>query len=105
MRGLGEILARYGQTVTLREKSGERTIQAFLQPDVSREETVPGAQTAIGWVDTRLWRYIGTAEVQPGDVIVWKETAYRVRSSRAYSLGDRAHHWWASLEMEQEAEA
>lgn len=96
-------LARYGQTVTLRRQDGERSVRAFIQPQVSREETVPGTQTTIGWVDDRLWRYIGTAEVQSGDVIVWRETAFRVRSSRAYCLGDTVHHWQAALEREREA--
>lgn len=95
-------LVRYGQAVTLRRQDGERAARAFIQPQVSREETVPGTWTAIGWVDDRLWRYIGTEEVQTGDVIVWRETAFRVRSSRAYCLGDTVHHWWASLEREAE---
>lgn len=97
------VLAQYGQTVTLKNTQGTQTVRAFIQPEVSRGETVPGTQTAIGWVDDRLWRYIGTAEVQTGDMIVWQETAYRVRSSRAYCLGDAVHHWQASLEQEREA--
>lgn len=103
MNALAGILTRYGQTVTL--KSGEitRTVRAFIRPEVRRDEAVPGTQTAIGWVDDRLWRYIGTAEVRSGDVIVWNETAFRVRSSRAYALGDAVHHWQASLEREREA--
>ena len=103
MSALAGILTQYGQTVTLKNTRGTQTVRAFIQPEVSRGETVPGTQTAIGWVDDRLWRYIGTTEVQPGDVIVWKETAYRVRSSREYALGDEAHHWQASLEREREA--
>lgn len=103
MNALAGLLTRYGQTVTLRSSGGTQTVRAFIRPEVSRGEAVPGVQTAIGWVDDRLWRYIGTAEVQPGDVIVWKETAYRVRSSRAYALGDAVHHWQASLEREREA--
>lgn len=103
MSAFADILTQYGQTVTLKNKDGVRTIQGFMQPDTSREENVPGEQTAIGWMDTRLWRYIGREEVQPGDILVWRETAYRVRSSRAYCLGDTVHHWGASLEREREA--
>lgn len=93
------ILERYGQQVTLR---GE-TIRAFIQPEVSRQEAVPGERTAIGWTDERLWRYIGTEPVEPGDVLSWEGLALRVRSSRAYALGRRAHHWQAFLEREREA--
>lgn len=103
MSALQGILRRYGQNVVLKRQSGEKNVRAFLQPDTGREECVPGEQTAIGWVDVRTWRYIGVDEVAPGDVIVWNGTAFRVRSSRAYALGDAVHHWWASLEREREA--
>lgn len=103
MSTLQKILERYGQTATLIREAGEQTIQCFLQPDTTREETVPGTQTAIGWLDQRLWTYTGLEEVQPGDRLRWRETVYRVRSSRAYGLGDDVHHWWASLEIEREA--
>ena len=51
----------------------------------------------------RLWSYIGLEAVEPGDVIVQGGVSYRVRSSRAYWLGDAVHHWWALLEREREA--
>ena len=47
--------------------------------------------------------YIGLEAVEPGDVIVQGGVSYRVRSSRAYWLGDAVHHWWALLEREREA--
>lgn len=103
MNALGAIAERYGQTVTLRRAAGERTVRAFIRPAPERQEAVPEEQTAIGWTDRRLWRYIGTEEVQPGDGVVWNGTAYRVRSSRAYALGDAVHHWQAFLEPEREA--
>ena len=37
------------------------------------------------------------------NVIVQGGVSYRVRSSRAYWLGDAVHHWWALLEREREA--
>ena len=100
---MGEILERYGQTVTLRSRDGEKSVRAFIQPAAARDEIVPGEQTPIGWVDERLWSYIGLAAVEPGDIIRQGNTAYRVRSSRAYWLGDQVHHWWALLETEREA--
>ena len=103
MSGMERILERYGQSVTLKNKDGEQEIRAFLQPEKAREEGVPGTVTPIGWVDDRLWSYIGLAAVEPGDIIRQGDTAYRVRSSRAYWLGDQVHHWWALLETEREA--
>ena len=103
MSGMERILERYGQSVTLKNKDGEQKIRAFLQPEKAREEGVPGTITPIGWVDDRLWSYIGLAAVEPGDIIRQGNTAYRVRSSRAYWLGDQVHHWWALLETEREA--
>lgn len=103
MSVLAAIAERYGQTVTLRRPEGERTVRAFIRPEPERQEAVPEERTAIGWTDRRLWRYIGLDEVQPGDGVVWNGTAYRVRSSRGYALGDTVHHWEAFLEPEWEA--
>ena len=103
MSAMQELLRRYGQSATLKNPAGEKMIRAFLQPEKARTETVPGEQTPIGWVDERLWSYIGLAAVEPGDIIRQGNTAYRVRSSRAYWLGDQVHHWWALLETEREA--
>lgn len=103
MSAMQEILRRYGQSATLKNPAGEKTIRAFLQPEKAREEGVPGTVTPIGWVDDRLWSYIGLEAVEPGDVIVQGGVSYRVRSSRAYWLEDAVHHWWALLEREREA--
>lgn len=103
MSAMQELLRRYGQSATLKNPAGEKMIRAFLQPEKAREEGVPGTVTPIGWVDDRLWSYIGLEAVEPGDVIVQGGVSYRVRSSRAYWLGDAVHHWWALLEREREA--
>ena len=103
MRELQEILKRYGPWALLKHGDEEKKIRVFFQPERSREEDIPGAVTSIGWVDSRLWSCIGTEPVEPGDVLVLDGTAYRVRSSRAYRLGNAVHHWWASLEREREA--
>ena len=103
MSAMQELLRRYGQSATLKNPAGEKMSRAFLQPEKAREEGVPGTVTPIGWVDDRLWSYIGLEAVEPGDVIVQGGVSYRVRSSRAYWLGDAVHHWWALLEREREA--
>lgn len=99
----GEILEHYGQTVTLRSRDGEKSVRAFIQPAAARDETVPGEQTPIGWIDERLWRYTGLEEVQPGDTVIWRGRGFRVRSSREHALSDEINHWWALLEPERRA--
>ena len=98
-----EILQRYGQTVTVRNIDGERAVKAFLQPVVQKGERVPSAITGIGTMDERLWLYIGQTALNAGDQIVWNERAFRVQSSRLYSIGELTMYWWASLEQEREA--
>ena len=100
---MGEILEHYGQTVTLRSRDGEKSVRAFIQPAAARDETVPGEQTSIGWIDERLWRYTGLEEVQPGDTVIWRGRSFRVRSSREHALSDEINHWWALLEPERTA--
>jgi len=100
---MGEILEHYGQTVTLRSRDGEKSVRAFIQPAAARDETVPGEQTSIGWIDERLWRYTGLEEVQPGDTVIWRGRSFRVRSSREHALSDEINHWWALLEPERRA--
>lgn len=98
-----EILERYGQTVTLETAEGERSTRAFMQPVRERREEVPGTVTEIGWVDGRLWLYLGREEIRPGETVRWNGTAFQVRSSRPYYIGGILSHWWASLERRWEA--
>ena len=103
MSGLSEVLKQLGDKMVLKNREGQRPIRAFIQPVPTREEVIPGEKTAIGWVDHCLWSYTGMEEVQPGDILVWLKTPYRVRTSRAYYVGGKLHHWWASLEEAREA--
>lgn len=98
-----EILSRYGQTVTLEIKEGRHAVQAFLRPVRERREMVPGTVTEIGWVDGRLWLYLGREEIGPGDTVEWNGMALQVRSSRPYYIGGTPSHWQASLERRWEA--
>lgn len=98
-----EILERYGQTVTLETAEGETEARAFLQPVQERREEVPGTVTEIGWVDGRLWLYLGRQEVRPGETVRWNGTAFQVRSSRPHYTGGALSHWWAALEQRWEA--
>lgn len=98
-----EVLGRYGQAVTVETGGGLVSARAFLQPVTERGEKVPDAVTGIGWIDGRLWLYLGQTPVGTRDRVVWKGTAFRVRSGRPYYIGDKEAYWWASLEQEKEA--
>lgn len=98
-----EILERYGQAVTLETAEGRQDIRAFLQPVQERQEQLPTAATELGWVDGRLWLYLGQEPVSPGDTVHWNGMALQVRSSRPHYIGGTLSHWWASLERRWEA--
>ena len=98
-----EILSRYGQTVSLETGEGRRAARAFIQPVRERRELVAGTVTEIGWVDERLWLYLGREEIGPGDTVRWNGMEFQVRSNRPYFTGGTLRHWWASLERRWEA--
>lgn len=93
-----DIMRRYGQAVTVETPTGDVSTRAFLQPVTQRGEQVPDAVTGIGWIDGRLWLYLGDTVVGPRDTVVWNGKRFRVRSSRPYYIGETLTHWWASLE-------
>ena len=97
------ILERYGQSVTVLTAEGETADRAFLQPVAERGEHVPTGMTGLGWDDARDWLYLGLSKVEEGDTVSWKEYSFRVRSSRAYYIGEELNHWWALLEQAKEA--
>ena len=98
-----EILSRYGQEVTVRTADGEVPARAFLQPVTAKEEQVPDAVTGIGWIDGRLWLYLGRTVLSSGDQVIWNDHTFRVRSCRPYYIGRELTHYWAVLEQAKEA--
>ncbi len=62
-----EVLECCGQQAILRTAAGEAEALVFLQPLAERKEGLPGAATSIGWVDQRLWLYLGRERVDPGE--------------------------------------
>ena len=98
-----EILSRYGQEVTVRTADGEVPARAFLQPVTAKEEQVPDAVTGIGWIDGRLWLYLGDTAADTGATVTWNGRRFRVRSGRPWYVGRRLNHWWAVLEAAKEA--
>lgn len=98
-----KVLERYGQSVKVQRAGGKLPARAFLQPVTERAEQASEAFPGIGWLDGRLWLYLGQQEVREEDLILWNGMAFRVRSSRPYHIGDEALYWWASLERAKEA--
>lgn len=97
-----EILRRFGQRAVLRRANGEEEATAFLQPVTERDEAVPETMTALGWVDGRLWLYLGRTPVRTGDIVAWNDMEFRVRSGRPHYVGGELSHWRAVLERKRE---
>jgi len=92
------ILAQYGQQVTLRRESGETAVRAFFQPV---EEKSPGNQpTPLGVAPLGKWLYLGPAEESLEDVreLSWADRSFRVLRCRTYCIGDETAYWWAVAE-------
>ena len=98
-----QVLERYGQDVTVDTADGERTVRAFLQPMTERDERARSDFTSIGWVDGRLWLYLGQTALEEGESLAWEGRRFRVRSCRPYYIGNALSHYWAALEQEREA--
>ena len=98
-----QILDRYGQEVTVEHAGEAETVRAFLQPVTERDEVVPEiAET--GWLDGRLWLYLGRQAVGAGDFVSWDGRRFRVRSGRPHYIGGALCHWRAVLERAREQE-
>lgn len=102
-RWVEKILTKYGQEVTVERGDEAETVRAFLQPVRERDEAVPEV-AAIGWLDRRLWLYLGQAAVKAGDVVRWNGRRFRAKSGRPHYIGDQLCHWRAVLERARESE-
>ena len=98
-----EILSRYGQKVTIQTTDGQVPAQAFLQPVTEKTEQVPDDFGGLGWMDGRLWLYLGDTAADTGATVTWNGRRFRVRSGRPWYVGRRLNHWWAVLEAAMEA--
>ena len=68
-----------------------------------RDERARSDVTSIGWVDGRLWLYLGQTALEEGEALAWEATRFQVRSCRPYYIGNALSHYWAALEQEREA--
>lgn len=98
-----DVMERYGQMLQIETAEMTGQVRAFLQPLTENGERAPSAVTGLGWLDTRLWLYMGRQKLADGDGVVWGEVRLRVRSARPYAIGDEVLYWWALLETEKEA--
>ena len=98
-----QAMARYGQKVTVQAGDTTVSVRAFLQPVTERDEKVRETVAPIGWVDGRLWLYLGQTALEEGEALAWEATRFRVRSCRPYYIGNALSHYWAALEQEREA--
>ena len=102
-RWVDEILRRCGQEVTVEHRGEAETVRAFLQPVRERDEAVSEiAET--GWLDGRLWLYLGRRAVRTGDIVAWNGRRFRVRSGRPHYIGGTLCHWRAVLERARDVE-
>ena len=63
---------------------------------------MPDEVIGIGWLDGRLWLYLGETPVETGEILCWQDRHFRVRSGRSYCLGAQAVVCWAVLEEAKE---
>ena len=102
-RWVEDILRKYGQAVTLVRGEERAEARAFLQPVTQRDEAVPEISD-VGWLDGRLWLYLGREALGAGDRVLWNGQRFRVRSGRPHYIGGTLCHWRAVLERAREAE-
>ena len=81
-----DVLRRYGQAVTVRGAGAAETVRAFLQPAAEKGETA-GTPTKMGYVDGRLWLYLGRRALEDRDIMEWNGLRLRSRSCRPYYVG------------------
>lgn len=108
MDGFGQILARYGQDVTVRYEDGrpETAARAFLQAVVERrEDWRQELPTPLGTIRRDRFLYLG----EPGvtltgcESLLWNGQRFRLRSAQPIYVGKKLSHWWAVAEAEDEA--
>lgn len=105
-RRLEQIMARYGQTVTLRPRKGEaREVRAFVQPVTQARRDLNGTMTPLGAVSEALWVYIGPGDVplSPGDGVDQDSLALTAREVKVLYWGDTPLYHWALLGRRKEA--
>lgn len=100
-----DILARYGQKVTLCRGEERREIRAFLQPV---EEKEPGrVPTPLGVAPAGKWLYLGPPEegLEKVDKLLWEGRVFEVLRDREFPVGDAVLYRWGVLVRADEVNA
>lgn len=105
-----QILARYGQNITLYRQDGEEgtVCRAFLQPVMEQSaDFFQQLPTPLGLVRRDRWICLGGPEMaldQLGDgYIAWGEETFTVRSAQPVYLRDELVYWWGLLAVREQA--
>lgn len=84
------VMERYGQTLRIETADATEDVQAFLQPLTENSERVPSAVTSLGWLDTRLWLYLGREKLTDGDAVAWGESDFGCARPGPMAWGTRS---------------
>ena len=68
---------------------GGQTVQAFFQPLAEKSEQVPDEMTGIGWLDGRLWLYLGMMSLETGIPCAGRNGAFRSEAAALTAWGNR----------------
>lgn len=95
----GRILARYGQSVTLRRGEEEQDCRAFLRPvRERREDWYQELPTPLGTVRRDQWLYLGPPELSleetNGLCVEWNGLRFAVRAAQPVCVGEETLYWW-----------
>ena len=100
-----QILARYGQKVTLWRGEKESPVRAFFQPVAEKKpEEEP---TPLGVAPRGKYLYLGPAEETREEVeeLTWEDRAFRVLRHRGAPVGEGIAYQWAVCEVMDEVRA
>lgn len=99
-----QILAQYGQNVTLNSPGQEPvSCTAFLQPVQEQGSTwFQNLPTPLGMVRQDRWIYLGSPQYpldQLGETgwIDWEGQAFSVRAAQPVCIGTEPLYWWGLL--------
>lgn len=103
MDSFEEVLARYGQRVTVHYGGGREPAQArcIFQPVLERRENWRQEQpTPLGEARRDRFLYLGEPGVnlEGCEALAWHGRRWWVRSAQPIYVGERLSHWWAVTE-------
>jgi len=100
-----EVLARYGQEVTLLRGEVRTVVRAFFQPVA--EKAAGEVPTALGVAPAGKWLYLGPTDEELDGVtgLLWGSRRFRLLRHRGFPVGNTIAYFWALAEEEDEVTA